>query len=79
MPGMGAPGEPGGRRLSLSELAEYLLDVGATLAAYGCPTHRLEHVVRLIAELEGCSCDIHHRVQCSATADPGRVRAVPGI
>jgi uncharacterized membrane protein YjjP (DUF1212 family) len=58
MPGMGAPGEPGGRRLSLSELAEYLLDVGATLAAYGCPTHRLEHVVRLIAELEGCSCDV---------------------
>jgi len=58
LPGVGAPGEPGGRRLSLAELAEYLVDVGATLSAYGNPTHRTENVVRLIAELEGCSCDV---------------------
>lgn len=58
LPGVGAPGEPGGRRLSLAELADYLIDVGAVLSAYGNPTHRTEHVVRLIAELEGCSCDV---------------------
>ena len=58
LPGVGAPGEPGGRRLSIHELAEYLIDVGAILSAYGCPTHRSEQVIRLIAELEGCSCDV---------------------
>jgi uncharacterized membrane protein YjjP (DUF1212 family) len=47
---------PGG--LSLLELAEYLLDVGATLSAYGNPTHRTEGVIRLIAEMEGCACDV---------------------
>jgi uncharacterized membrane protein YjjP (DUF1212 family) len=47
---------PGG--LSLSELAEYLVDVGATLSSYGNPTHRTEAVVRLIAEMEGCACDV---------------------
>ncbi len=40
------------------ELADYLLDVGATLSAYGNPTHRTESVVRLIAESEGASCDV---------------------
>jgi uncharacterized membrane protein YjjP (DUF1212 family) len=47
---------PGG--LSIPELAEYLVDVGATLSAYGNPTHRTEGVIRLIAELEGCACDV---------------------
>jgi uncharacterized membrane protein YjjP (DUF1212 family) len=47
---------PGG--LSIPELAEYLVDVGATLSAYGNPTHRTEAVIRLIAELEGCACDV---------------------
>src|SRR5205809_1043088 len=30
----------------------------ATLSAYGNPTHRTEGVIRLIAELEGCSCEV---------------------
>jgi uncharacterized membrane protein YjjP (DUF1212 family) len=47
---------PGG--LSILELAEYLVDVGATLMAYGNPTHRTEGVIRLIAEMEGCACDV---------------------
>ncbi len=50
------PSLPGG--LSLVELADYLLDVGATLSAYGNPTHRTESVVRLIAESEGASCEV---------------------
>jgi uncharacterized membrane protein YjjP (DUF1212 family) len=44
--------------LSIAELAEYLVDVGATLLAHGCPTHRLEGVIRLIAVEEGCTCDV---------------------
>ncbi len=35
------------------ELADYLLDIGATLASYGCPSYRLEDVIRAVAEAEG--------------------------
>ena len=38
---------------SREELADYLLDIGATLAAYGCPSYRLEDVIRSVAETEG--------------------------
>jgi uncharacterized membrane protein YjjP (DUF1212 family) len=41
----------GGR--TREELADYLLDIGATLASYGCPSYRLEDVIRAIAEAEG--------------------------
>ncbi len=58
LPGTGEPGAPGGRRLSISELSEYLIDVGATLSSYGCPTHRTENVIRLIADLEGAFCEV---------------------
>ena len=34
-------------------LADYLLDIGTTLASYGCPSYRLEEVVREIAAAEG--------------------------
>jgi uncharacterized membrane protein YjjP (DUF1212 family) len=34
-------------------VADYLLEVGATLASCGCPSYRLEDTVRAIAELEG--------------------------
>jgi uncharacterized membrane protein YjjP (DUF1212 family) len=44
--------------LSLDELADYLIEVGATLSAYGNPTHRTESVVRLIAEGELCECEV---------------------
>jgi uncharacterized membrane protein YjjP (DUF1212 family) len=35
------------------ELADYLLEIGATLAAYGCPSYRLEDVIREVAAIEG--------------------------
>jgi uncharacterized membrane protein YjjP (DUF1212 family) len=47
---------PGG--LSLDGLADYLVDVGATLSAYGNPTHRTEAVIRAIAEREHCECEV---------------------
>ena len=48
---------PSARARSREELADYLLDIGATLAAYGCPSYRLEDVIRLIADLEGHRAD----------------------
>lgn len=47
---------PGG--LSLDGLADYLVEVGATLSAYGNPTHRTEAVIRAIAERERCECEV---------------------
>ena len=41
------------RMRSREELADYLLDIGATLASYGCPSYRLEDVIRAVAESEG--------------------------
>lgn len=38
---------------SREEVADYLLDIGATLASYGCPSYRLEDVIRLVADIEG--------------------------
>jgi uncharacterized membrane protein YjjP (DUF1212 family) len=43
--------------LSSGELAEYLIDLGGALLSYGCPTHRLEAVIREIAKQEGCVAD----------------------
>jgi uncharacterized membrane protein YjjP (DUF1212 family) len=51
-PGDLAP-TPSARHRSREELADYLLDMGAALAAYGCPSYRLEDVIRLVAETEG--------------------------
>ena len=54
---MTEPGEltptPSARHRSREELADYLLDIGATLASYGCPSYRLEDVIRQVAETEG--------------------------
>ncbi len=44
---------PSGRQRTRDELADYLLDIGATLASYGCPSYRLEDVIRAVAEAEG--------------------------
>ncbi len=41
------------RTRSREQLADYLLDIGATLASYGCPSYRLEDVIRAVAESEG--------------------------
>jgi uncharacterized membrane protein YjjP (DUF1212 family) len=54
---MTEPGElaptPSALHRSREELADYLLDIGATLASYGCPSYRLEDVIRQVAETEG--------------------------
>jgi uncharacterized membrane protein YjjP (DUF1212 family) len=47
------PPRPSQAHRSREQLADYLLDIGATLASYGCPSYRLEHVIRLVAEVEG--------------------------
>jgi uncharacterized membrane protein YjjP (DUF1212 family) len=41
------------RRLPPGEFADYLLEIGGTLVAYGCPSYRLEEVIRVVAEQEG--------------------------
>lgn len=40
-------------RLSAEEVADYLVEIGASLASYNCPAYRLEDVVRAVAEAEG--------------------------
>jgi uncharacterized membrane protein YjjP (DUF1212 family) len=51
------PNEPAPRpsqaHRSREQLADYLLDIGATLASFGCPSYRLEDVIRMVAEVEG--------------------------
>lgn len=48
---------PSARARTREEVADYLLDIGATLAAYGCPSYRIEDVIRLIADVEGFRAD----------------------
>lgn len=36
-----------------AELADALVEIGATLAAFGCPSYRLEDVIRVVARAEG--------------------------
>jgi uncharacterized membrane protein YjjP (DUF1212 family) len=40
-------------RLTAEELADYLIEIGGTLVSYGCPSYRLEELVRVVAEVEG--------------------------
>jgi uncharacterized membrane protein YjjP (DUF1212 family) len=47
------PPRPSQAHRSREQLADYLLDIGATLASYGCPSYRLEDVIRMVAEVEG--------------------------
>lgn len=44
---------PSARHRSREEVADYLLEIGATLASYGCPSYRLEDVIRAVADAEG--------------------------
>ena len=48
-----APRGTGSDKRTAEEIADYLVEVGVTLAAYGCPSYRLEDVVREIADVEG--------------------------
>ncbi len=40
-------------RLTADELAEYIVEIGGTLIAYGCPSYRLEEVIRAVARSDG--------------------------
>jgi uncharacterized membrane protein YjjP (DUF1212 family) len=40
-------------KLAPTEFTDYLLEIGGTLVAYGCPSYRLEEVIRVVAEIEG--------------------------
>lgn len=44
---------PSKRTRSREQLADYLLEMGATLASSGCPSYRLEDVIRAVADAEG--------------------------
>lgn len=44
---------PSGSFRTREQLADYLLDIGVTLASYGCPSYRLEDVIRAVADMEG--------------------------
>jgi uncharacterized membrane protein YjjP (DUF1212 family) len=44
---------PSTRLRTREELADYLLDIGTTLASYGCPSYRLEDVIREVAKDHG--------------------------
>jgi uncharacterized membrane protein YjjP (DUF1212 family) len=44
---------PPDHSLTHEDLANYLLEIGSTLGAYGCPAYRIEDVIRAVAELEG--------------------------
>jgi uncharacterized membrane protein YjjP (DUF1212 family) len=40
-------------RLSPEVLADYLVEVGAALVRYGCPSYRIEEAIKVLAETEG--------------------------
>lgn len=44
---------PPSRRHTASQLADYLLELGAALAGCGCPSYRVEDAIRRVAEIEG--------------------------
>jgi uncharacterized membrane protein YjjP (DUF1212 family) len=44
---------PSSPPLGAEELAEYLVEIGGLLVAYGCPSYRVEDVIRLVAQMEG--------------------------
>ncbi len=48
MPSFADPIEHASTRLSPAEFADYLLEIGGTLVSYGCPSYRLEEVIRVV-------------------------------
>jgi len=40
-------------QLSADELADYIVEIGGTLVSYGCPSYRLEEVIRAVARSDG--------------------------
>ena len=45
-------------RLPCAEFVEYLLVLGGDLLSYGCPTHRLEAVIRAVSRIEGYEAEV---------------------
>ncbi len=45
-------------RLSPQLLLDYLVDLGTALMSVGCPTHRLEELLVVVARHEGHQCDV---------------------
>jgi uncharacterized membrane protein YjjP (DUF1212 family) len=44
---------PAAPTISPEELADYLVEIGGLLVAYGCPSYRVEDVIRLVGQTEG--------------------------
>ena len=40
-------------QLSPEELSDYIIEIGGTLVSYGCPSYRLEDVIRAVAKSDG--------------------------
>ena len=40
-------------KLPAAEFVDYLLEIGGDLLSYGCPTHRLEEVIRVVGVIQG--------------------------
>jgi uncharacterized membrane protein YjjP (DUF1212 family) len=57
-PSIDPKGTASEEKLPPSELADYILEIGGTLVAYGCPSYRLEEVIRVVAEIEGYAAQV---------------------
>ena len=73
-------------RLSSRELADYLLDLGGTLLSFGCPTYRLESLIRAIAALEGHQAEVFAvptgvwmSIRPKGETDPGGAKEEPFV
>src|ERR1700691_492295 len=42
-----------GGSLTAGELADYLVEMGGLLVAYGCPSYRVEDVITRVGQIEG--------------------------
>jgi uncharacterized membrane protein YjjP (DUF1212 family) len=65
-------------KLSPHELADYLLEIGGTLVSYGCPSYRLEEVIRVVAEIEGYSAQAFARNPARQRVSSGEKVALSG-
>ncbi|HVO31189.1 MAG TPA: threonine/serine exporter family protein [bacterium] len=45
-------------KLPIDEFVEYLLVLGGDLLSFGCPTHRLEDVIRVVSRIEGYHAEV---------------------
>jgi uncharacterized membrane protein YjjP (DUF1212 family) len=57
-PSIDPKGTASEEKLPPTELADYIVEIGGTLVAYGCPSYRLEEVIRVVAEIEGYAAQV---------------------